>query len=113
TGALVKPLPVPEEINVFDDDFVRELSKQSAPLRNQRFEQLLIFQDNRQLRGKLVSLGKDEIEWRRGDIAETIHFQPREVRSIVFSKPQSTAGNEHSKETEVRATVQFSGGDWL
>ncbi len=113
-------LPAQPGTNLFGDELVRKLptaadggttvATDSAPAPD-GYPHTVIFQDGGQLRGEIVTLGNEEILWRRPDATELLHFSRAEVRRIVFNKGEASAippqGNA------IRATVRFAGGDWL
>ncbi len=86
----------------------------------------LVFQDGRQLCGELVSLGKDQVIWKRGDASAELTFSRSEIRFIALS-PDAQPGNQNMwaaqqvtiGETDSPpiqpspATVKLPGGDWL
>src|SRR5436190_3879212 len=46
----------------------------------------LVFQDGRQLRGELVSLGKQDLVWKRSDANAQLTFARSEIRFIALSR---------------------------
>ncbi|HEY2343404.1 MAG TPA: hypothetical protein VGH90_10260, partial [Chthoniobacteraceae bacterium] len=87
-----------------------------AKAKSDGYTQILMFQDGRQLRGELVSMGKDGIVWRRPDADVPIRFSKTEVRKIIlFPADASAADSEPGDESPLRAraTVKLPGADWL
>ena len=70
-------------------------------------DQVLELTDGSQLHGTLVSLGKNEVVWKRGDASEPLTFLPGDVRRLVLGKAIS------AKDAGANATLKFPGGDWL
>ncbi|HEY2341721.1 MAG TPA: hypothetical protein VGH90_01770, partial [Chthoniobacteraceae bacterium] len=129
-------LAVPEGADLFGDELVRKLSdgaSKSAVSKQvtsspEGYSHTLVFQDGRQLRGELVSLGKEAIVWRRPDASEPLQFVRSLIRRIVLSepsivpKPVPEVGKVGSAvqtpssgrgASEIRATVKLGGVDWL
>jgi len=131
----------PPDTNLFGNDFVKTIDiraggvvlennprgKKSAPIEG--YENLLLFRDGRQLRGRLMSVGRDEIIWSRPDFNESLHF-PRMDARRVFLTPDAPnglgipngnrfipggrrAGVAGARSTVVPATIKLSGNDWL
>ncbi len=87
-------------------------------------EQLIIFQDGRQMRGKLVEIAGNEVVWSRPDISQPLRFGRKDVRRIslrgltpmddssiqIFATPSKT---DTEPEPTSDGTVQFGGTDWL
>lgn len=131
-GALAQ-LPMPAGANLFGDDLVRNISKIDdepfgtipAPsedeLKRAReaakgYKQVLIFQNDRQLRGELVSLDDEGIVWRRPDADVPIRFSRSDVQRIVPSPAAASPAavkSEFPSSGPVRATVKLAGADWL
>ena len=70
-------------------------------------DHVLELADGSQLHGTLVSLGKNEVIWKRGDASEPLTFLPGDVRRLVLGKPIA------AKDAGANATLKFPGGDWL
>jgi hypothetical protein len=70
-------------------------------------DQVLELTDGSQLHGKLITLGKAELIWQRGDTAEPLTFAPQDVRRILF------AGQADAKTAKINATIKLTGSDWL
>ena len=70
-------------------------------------DQILELTDGSQLHGKLVTLGKTELVWQRGDTKDPLIFAPQEVRRLLLS-PTTAAAQSKSN-----ATVKLTGDAWL
>ncbi len=70
-------------------------------------EHTLELTDGSTLHGKLVSLGKNGLVWKRSDASDPITFQPTDVLRIVLSKESPIA------DADTNATLKLTGGDWL
>ena len=89
----------PGGLNLFGDGTVAKLSANVAPSlpttdTRKGLNQFVIFQDGRQLRGGLVSLGKEELVWRRPDVSEPLHFPRADVRCIVLRQTSPGGAGE-------------------
>jgi|GEM_PF-3333679 len=86
----------------------------------------LIFQDGRQLRGELVSLGKDQVVWKRSDANQQLTFSRSEIRFVVLSRDalqqtgqsgmvfqEEPPGMARGAGNPAPATVKLPGNDWL
>jgi hypothetical protein len=133
----------PPDTNLFGSEFVKTFdmrggrmvrandrtSKKNSQLEG--YEHLLLFRDGRQLRGRILSAGKDEILWKRPDFSEPLHlprtgvhrvyltpdapngmasFAPNTVR---FMPGASRAGRRNTRSGIVPATIKLGGNDWL
>ena len=87
-------------------------------------EQLIVFQDGRQMRGKLVEIAGDEVVWSRPDISQSLRFGRKDVRRISLRGVTSVVDNsmqifptpsksDSEPEPTSDGTVQFGGTDWL
>ena len=87
-------------------------------------EQLIVFQDGRQMRGKLLEIAGKEVVWSRPDISQPLRFGRADVRRISLSgltpiddgsvQIFATASKSDSEpEPTSDGTVQFGGADWL
>jgi hypothetical protein len=118
-GVLAAPaqqMGLPAETNLFGDDLVRKLDPQANVVRFQTpdvgkpkakvagYEQALIFQDGRQLRGTLGELTKDEVTWKRPDASEPLRFARAEVRRIALTPD----GANQDRLTQLRNQQNFS-----
>ncbi len=70
-------------------------------------EQVLELTDGSQLHGQLVSLGKSEVVWKRGDAEQPLIFSPQEVRRLLLGKPLPL------KDAKANATLKLSSNDWI
>ncbi len=88
-------LGLPPEADLFGDEIVRRVDPDGGNLRDEEedkkekpktagFEHALVFQDGRQLRGKLVELTKNEVVWQRPDALELLRFPRDEVRRVTL-----------------------------
>jgi hypothetical protein len=100
-AAAAGQLPVPPGTDLFGDAIVEKLPRISRPsgaaprltedeekaarVKAEGYSQTLIFQNDRQIRGEIVSLGKDEILWRRPDASAPIRLSRGDVRRILFA----------------------------
>lgn len=129
SGASPKTLPI--ALNLFGDDMVvrvhpedqaarlRMFFPDSVPSGDPAYGQVLLFQDGRQFRGRLVSMRDGEIFWKRPDAPEVLRFSQRGVRSIVLSSQTGDkdavgpAYRDDSAWMPVFPTVKLGGADWL
>ena len=70
-------------------------------------DQVLELTDGSQLHGKLVTLGKSELVWQRGDTKEPLIFAPQEVRRIML------AAATPAPPAKANATLKLNGDAWL
>ena len=121
-------LAVPAGTNLFGDDLVQMLPLLPLLPVHDGYSQTLIFQDGRQLRGEIVSLGKDEIVWRRPDASEPLRFARTQIRRIALVQEPAVStpawgevGSQNAALSPaleaggaaIRATVKLGGADWL
>ena len=91
--ALPQPIPGPALIPALDPIPSR------AP-KTEGYEHLLIFRDGRQLRGRLQSVGPDEIIWSHPDFSEPLRLRRADAQ-CVYLKP----GNLNGEQEEVVETL--------
>jgi hypothetical protein len=118
------------EINFFGDDFpagqprIRMVNQANRPPPRTQpgdYQQTLLFQNGRQIRGELVAVSKEEVIWRRKDASEPLRFPRADVRRIFLVSPDRLTGIQamtsdyppSKKGPPQLATVKLPGGDWL
>jgi hypothetical protein len=69
--------------------------------------QVVELTDGSQLHGTLVTLGRNEVIWKRADATEPLTFTPQEVRRFILTKSLA------AKEPVPDATLKLSGSDWI
>jgi hypothetical protein len=132
----------PPDTNLFGSDFVKTFdiraggivmqndNRAKKPAKIEGYEGLLLFRDGRQLRGRMVSIGQDEIIWKRPDFSEPLHFQRTDVRRAFLSPGNGNgvgsimpnairfvsgprSGRRGVRSAIAPATIKLSGNDWL
>jgi hypothetical protein len=121
-------LAIPPDTNLFGDEIGRKIPSGNgvapeAAHPAKGWSHLLIFQDHRQLRGEVVSMGKEEIVFRCPGASEPLRFARRAVRRIFFDEETASewGAEPFVSKRVVRdngvppmfATVQLAGADWL
>ncbi|HEY2342732.1 MAG TPA: hypothetical protein VGH90_06870, partial [Chthoniobacteraceae bacterium] len=117
-------LTVPTGTNLFGDEIAHDLRRiaagQAATNENSRAagsEQVLVFQNRRQLRGRIVALDKEGVIWSRPDASEPLRFPLATLRRIVLGpRPKAFERQDiadNAPPPPIRATVQLPGADWL
>jgi hypothetical protein len=98
-------LAAPPGTNLFGDEIVRKIETppgkrfgdvpppsddeaKAVQAKAVGYTQVLIFQNERQLRGEIVSLSKDEVVWRRPDASAPIRFPRSTIRRLIFARNQ-------------------------
>jgi hypothetical protein len=129
--------------NLFGDDFVKTFdiraggiviennNRGQKPAKTEGWENLLLFKDGSQLRGRLISAGKDEIVWNRPDFSEPLHLQRTDAHrvyltpdapnglafftqnAIRFNIGNRNVGRRGARDAVVPATLKLTGNDWL
>jgi hypothetical protein len=129
--------------NLFGDDFVKTFdiraggiviennNRGQKPAKTEGWENLLLFKDGSQLRGRLISAGKDEIVWNRPDFSEPLHLRRTDAHrvyltpdapnglafftqnAIRFNIGNRNVGRRGARDAVVPATLKLTGNDWL
>ncbi len=103
-----------------------EAGAESSP-KDAALSHTLVFQDGRLLHGELISLGKNDVVWKRGDASVPMTFQRSEIRLVALSEAaMNPAGYQQSIQFEPGiqartkatakpspATIKLPGSDWL
>ena len=131
------------ETNLFGSDFVKTFDVRAGgmviendrrgikPAKLEGYEALLLFRDGRQLRGRLISVGKDEIIWKRPDLGEPLHLRPSDVHRVYLAPDSANgfgsfmpnairfvpggriAGRRGAGSGAAQTTVKLKSNDWL
>ena len=130
--------------NLFGDEFVKTFDIRAGglvmennnpgkpPAKIEGWENLLLFQNGRQIRGRLISLGQDEIVWSRPDFSEPLHLRRAEAHRVYLTPdapnglasftPNAAGYNAGYRIASRRgaprgavvpATIKLAGNDWL
>ena len=118
-------IPLGEAVEIFDDGPIadggdveivngrivltgtKEQKEEQAGKPDPAGDQVLELTDGSQLHGRLVTLGKTELIWQRGDSKEPLIFAPQEVRRIVL------AATPADPKAKANATLKLHGDAWL
>jgi len=114
-------LPFPADAVVFGDAAKGAGNDEDSSGQESGLSQALVFHDERQLHGKLVSIGTDDVVWQRPDASEPLHIPRRDILRIALRKSPLPASNPalarflpvQQEANFVHATVKLSGSDWL
>ena len=117
--------PVPPGINLFDDSLVKKVEQHAQPSgadalaqspRAKGAEQVLIFQDERQLSGELSSLAGHKILWRRPDFSEPYEVSTSEISRIALDPSVAFEDNPQNRQkdnAQLSGFVEWGGGNWF